>query len=214
MQNQTNVAGASMHPIVHQPLPLDRIICGDNCEVMRTFPSESIDLVVTSPPYFGLRDYGNDKQIGLEEHPDDYIDRLTSVFAECFRLLKPFGSMWVNIGDSYNTNDSATRRANGGLAGYEQRRSGKVETHERAGGKRRNAIKDGFLKPKDLMGVPWRLAFALQAEGWYLRQDVICSKPSPMPESVVDRCVIQIVTHLFRNQFLCLFNQIVEHAAP
>jgi len=149
------------------------ILQGDSLEVLKTLPAESIQMCVTSPPYYGLRDYGVDGQIGLEADPEEYIAKLVAVFAEVRRTLKPDGVLWVNIGDSY---------AGSGKGGQsEQKRSDNWQP--KYGNK-------GFLyglKPKDLIGIPWLLAFALRADGWYLRSDIIWSKPNPMPESVTDR---------------------------
>ncbi|CCG99820.1 putative adenine-specific DNA-methyltransferase [Fibrella aestuarina BUZ 2] len=140
------------------------------------FPDNSVDCCVTSPPYYGLRDYGCTGQIGLEETPDEYINRLVAVFREVRRVLKPEGTLWVNIGDSY-ANDGKW----GGHTG------GKHASVLHASPIGRNKRYTG-LKPKDLIGIPWMLAFALRADGWYLRQDIIWHKPNPMPESVTDRC--------------------------
>ena len=156
----------------------NRIICGDNCEVMRTMPSESIDCCVTSPPYWGLRDYGHEGQIGLEFTPEEYVARMVEVFREVRRVLRDDGTCWVNLGDSYYAGGWECRRVNAvgnGSMPPESRKSG-------------IASKIDGLKVKDLVGIPWRVAFALQADGWYLRQDIIWHKPNPMPESVRDRC--------------------------
>lgn len=157
-----------------------RVLTGDCRDVLKTLPAESVNCVVTSPPYFGLRDYGVAEQIGLEPTPDDYIAELITVFREVHRVLRDDGTFWLNLGDSYNAG------RNGGHAG------GKGALNE---GRDIDAIyqaKSGAnvpgLKPKDLIGIPWRVAFALQADGWYLRQDIIWHKPNPMPESVTDRC--------------------------
>ena len=123
-----------------------KILVGDCLEQMAHIESQSVQTCVTSPPYWGLRDYGHDGQMGLEETPDEYVAKMVEVFAEVRRVLKDDGTLWLNLGDSYG------------------------------------------LKPKDLIGIPWRVAFALQADGWYLRQDIIWAKPNPMPESVKDRC--------------------------
>ena len=161
----------------------NRIICGDNCEVMRTMPSESIDCCVTSPPYWGLRDYGHDGQIGLESTPEAYVARMVEVFREVKRLLKDDGTLWLNLGDSYarQAGSDKTKEADSGI------KTGRT-------GRAKMLFKDGVNKPpdglkaKDLVGIPWRVAFALQSDGWYLRQDIIWHKPNPMPESVTDRC--------------------------
>lgn len=118
---------------------------GDCVEVMKGLQAESVDCCVTSPPYYGLRDYGHDGQIGLEQTPEEYVNKLVEVFREVRRVLRGDGTLWLNLGDSYGPG-------------------------------------------KNLLGIPWRVAFALQADGWYLRQDIIWAKPNPMPESVKDRC--------------------------
>ena len=203
----------------------DYILHGNCIETLKTIPDESVDCCITSPPYYGLRDYGTgtwvggdpncphrrtskysektitghaqeelrgnvgdaiyktvcplcgaireDKQVGLEETPDEYIDKLVSVFREIKRILKSEGTLWVNIGDSYNGNKTGNTEVN----------------------KHKGAVTDSFkkkiwdgAKQKDLIGIPWMLAFALRNDGWYLRQDIIWHKPNPMPESVKDRC--------------------------
>ena len=154
-------------------------------ETLRTLPEASVHTVCTSPPYWGLRDYGAKGQIGLEPTPEDFVAALVDVFREVKRVLRTDGTLWVNLGDSY---------CGGGRAGknpeYQARHTmfGK-EVDGSATGQFGvpMPVPDG-LKPKDLVGIPWRVAFALQADGWYLRQDVIWHKPNPMPESVTDRC--------------------------
>jgi DNA modification methylase len=144
---------------------------------MATLPDQSVHCVVTSPPYFGLRDYGCEGQIGLEATPQAFVDEIVEVFRKVRRVLRDDGTLWLNLGDSY-ANDTKW----GGSS------SGKHVTafHGDSGiGRRRHMT---GLKSKDLIGIPWRAAFALQADGWYLRQDIIWSKPNPMPESVRDRC--------------------------
>lgn len=151
---------------------------GDAVDVLRSIPSDSIDCCVTSPPYWGLRDYGRAGQIGLEKSPDEYVERLVSVFAEVRRVLKPDGTCWVNLGDSY--------ASQGGRQVAQSKWQVEGASDGQSGGLSRNA--PSGLKPKDLVGIPWRVAFALQDDGWYLRQDIIWHKPNPMPESVRDRC--------------------------
>lgn len=162
---------------------------GDAAATLATLPAESVDCVVTSPPYFGLRDYGYDEQIGLEDTPAAFVARLTDVFREVRRVLAPHGTCWVNMGDSYAGSwgnqgrkaERGTRRPiNGGML--------TPVLDGRFPDKGSNTVKvtEGY-KPKDLLGIPWRLAFALQDDGWWLRSDVIWSKPNPMPESVTDR---------------------------
>jgi DNA modification methylase len=155
---------------------------GDALEVLRTMPEASVDCCVTSPPYYGLRDYGVAGQIGLERTPEEFIARLVDVFREVRRVLNPRGTLWVNIGDSYATGGGSIGRCpGGGEQGERFLRAGMINTQP-------NRMPLPGLKPKDLIGVPWLLAFALRADGWWLRQDIIWSKPNPMPESVKDRC--------------------------
>ncbi len=137
-----------------------QIIVGDSRTELAKLPSESVDCVVTSPPYYGLRNYEMEKQIGLEDSLQDYLDSMVGVFQEVKRVLKPKGTVWLNIGDSY------------------------------VGGKKGKGEKDAIfgLKTKDILGVPFRLAFALQKDGWILRQEIIWDKPNAMPESAKDRC--------------------------
>ena len=149
------------------------ILVGDNRQALKELPDASVQTVVTSPPYWGLRDYGHDNQIGLEQSPEDFIEQLCIVFDEVWRVLKDDGTIWVNLGDSYAGNNS--RASNNGRAGFGNEREGVF-------------LKTGEgLKHKDLVGIPWRFAFAMQARGWYLRSDIIWHKPNPMPESVTDR---------------------------
>ena len=155
------------------------ILKGDCREVLRTMPDESVHCVVTSPPYWGLRDYGVAGQIGLEDTPDGFVSALVGIFGEVRRVLRPDGTIWVNLGDSYSSNG----RANYGFTDP----NSKQATHPAIKSAPRREQPPG-LKAKDLVGIPWRVAFALQADGWYLRQDIIWSKPNPMPESVRDRC--------------------------
>jgi len=207
-----------------------KIITGDCRDVLRTLPDESVHCVVTSPPYWGLRDYGTatweggdegcdhdqrrresdphskegeyggkardslaganicrkcgarriDSQLGLEPSPAEYVERMVEVSREVRRVLRDDGTLWLNLGDSYN---AAGREGHGTKIGAKQGTNRASATAEDW-----NRPTDPLLKPKDLVGIPWRVAFALQADGWYLRQDIIWSKPNPMPESVKDRC--------------------------
>lgn len=141
--------------------------------------AKSVNTVVTSPPYYGLRDYGVNGQIGLEVTPDEYIANLVDVFRECKRILRDDGTLWVNIGDSYARDPAKV--------GNGHPSTGKQATNKGSLYDYQSPIPSG-LKPKDLIGIPWMLAFALRADGWYLRQDIIWAKPNPMPESVKDRC--------------------------
>lgn len=218
---------------------IDKIFNADCLEGLKNLPDESVDCCVTSPPYYGLRDYGTgqwvggdpnckhyreskksdktitghkamgemdqpvgdaiykhvcplcgavreDKQVGLEETPEEYIERLVQIFREVRRVLKPEGTLWVNIGDTYygsgggrgsTYHDGRTDVVQSGNKGFNDMLYAPVLTHKR-----------DDMKNKDLIGIPWMLAFALRKDGWYLRQDIIWHKPNPMPESVADRC--------------------------
>jgi len=214
----------------------EKILCGDCLEMLKTLPDNTVDCCVTSPPYYGLRDYGTgkwiggdpncphkrlskysaktipghaqielagnvgdaiyksvcplcgavreDKQIGLEETPEAYIQKLVLVFREVRRVLKDDGTLWVNIGDSYA--GSGKGRNSDGSANVDE--SSKQATSKGTIDGFLFKSSDGQAKPKDLIGIPWMLAFALRDDGWYLRQDIIWHKPNPMPESVKDRC--------------------------
>lgn len=153
---------------------------GDCRETMRRWAADGLkaQMCVTSPPYFGLRDYGHAGQIGLEQTPDEYIAAMVEVF-RCVRdVLADDGTLWLNIGDSYASNPASGGAQSSKMTGGE---------HKRTPGERKYQRPDG-CKPKDLIGIPWMLAFALRADGWFLRQDIIWHKPNPMPESVRDRC--------------------------
>lgn len=153
------------------------ILQGDCRDVLGGLPDGSINCCVTSPPYFGLRDYGVEGQLGLEPTPDEFVSAMVEVFREVRRVLRDDGTLWLNLGDSY-ANDGKWGGSTGGKHAS--------ALHGNSGIGRR--LLTTGLKPKDLIGIPWRVAFALQADGWYLRQDIIWHKPNPMPESVTDRC--------------------------
>jgi DNA modification methylase len=159
-----------------------RLISGDCRTALQSLPAKSIRTCVTSPPYWGLRDYGVDTQIGAEDSPDDYVASMVEVFREVRRVLADDGTVWLNIGDTYaSMRDSkavpdSLRKGNDGTA------------VPKAANRNPANLKAANIKHKDLIGIPWRLAFALQQDGWYIRQDIIWSKPNPMPESVRDRC--------------------------
>ena len=155
-----------------------RIIVGDVRETLAQIPDTTVQCCVTSPPYFGLRDYGHDGQIGLEPTPDEYVAQMVAVFREVRRVLRDDGTLWLNLGDSYAAN-----------RGYQvpQTKGGAKHGPAMAVSGRGQVASDYGVKPKDLLGIPWRVAFALQADGWYLRSDIIWHKPNPMPESVTDR---------------------------
>ena len=155
-------------------MKLNHIYQGDVIDRLKDLNDGSVQCVVTSPPYWGLRDYGVDNQLGLEETPEEFVENLVKVFREVRRVLKDDGTVWLNLGDSYSSG-GRTSTINQSLRG-----------DKNYGVTRPKPNKE--IKPKDLIGIPWRVAFALQADGWYLRQDIIWHKPNPMPESVTDRC--------------------------
>lgn len=163
----------------------NKIITGDAFEVLKTLPAESIDCIITSPPYWGLRDYGMEGQLGLEKTPEEYIAHMVEVFAEARRTLKKDGTFWLNVGDSYA---HAGNPGNQHLNELGKRYRGGGKKHSSKAMLRPKKSMPPNLKQKDLVGIPWMLAFALRADGWYLRQDIIWSKPNAMPESVLDRC--------------------------
>lgn len=147
---------------------------GDALEVARELPSGSVDCIVTSPPYFGLRDYGTDGQYGLESSPAEYAETMRDLFSQLRRVLTEDGTFWLNLGDSYaHPNQS-------GPQGSKGQRAGRTFTASGAGGCK-------SVPPKNLIGIPWRVAFALQDDGWILRNDIVWAKPNGMPESVIDR---------------------------
>ncbi len=156
-------------------MKLDTIICGDNVEVMCGFDDCIFDTCVTSPPYYGLRDYGVDGQIGLEDSPELYVEKLVAVFREVWRVLKDDGTLWLNLGDSF----ASSTKGSGGPSKKQDSNAGSRYGSRKVG--------MGDAKEKDLIGIPWMVAFALRADGWYLRSDIIWHKPNPMPESVTDR---------------------------
>ncbi|WAX26329.1 putative DNA methyltransferase [Ralstonia phage p2110] len=162
---------------------MNKIIFGDCRDSLRRLAADGVrvQMCVTSPPYFGLRDYGVDGQIGLEQTPDDYVAAMVEVF-RCVRdVLADDGTLWLNIGDTYARTDGTDRKVS------ETAKVGSTRNTLKQMGDRTTKAPSG-LKDKDLIGIPWMLAFALRADGWYLRQDIIWHKPNPMPESVRDRC--------------------------
>lgn len=173
---KTNTTPPSCVERIQRPEPLilrgSTIFEGDALTVLRRLPSNSVRCVVTSPPYWGLRDYGIEEQIGLEGTMSQFLIRLVAVFAEVKRVLTDDGTLWLNIGDGYTS----------GNRGY---RAPDKKNPARAMSVRPDTPEG--LKPKDLIGIPWRLAFALQSDGWYLRSDIVWHKPNAMPESVKDR---------------------------
>lgn len=176
-----------------------RVMVGDCRSLLATLPERSARCCVTSPPYFGLRDYGHAGQIGLEQTPGAYVAELVAVFREVWRVLTDDGTLWLNLGDSYTSGGRTTQTV-------DSARRGQVVDGKRLGPGRRDLDGDAAsgkqeylngtamrppvidgVGPKNLIGIPWRVAFALQADGWYLRSDIIWKKPNPMPESVTDR---------------------------
>lgn len=157
----------------------------DAMTLLKHMPSQSVNCIVTSPPYFGLRDYGMAGQIGLEETPQQFVAKLVELFREARRVLRDDGTFWLNLGDSYAGNNSSsgegetryTSTLNGGAG---------VKPHEKVHAQRRVTTETG-IPSKNLIGIPWRVAFGLQDDGWILRSDIIWHKPNPMPESVTDR---------------------------
>lgn len=157
----------------------NKIYQGDVLDILRSWPDEVVNCVVTSPPYWGLRDYGVTGQLGLEKTPEEYVAKMVDVFHEVWRVLRKDGSIFLNLGDSYAHNGAC-----GGGSPDGERTS---RTTDRLKQKKMNYKVPPGLKPKDLVGIPWMVAFALRADGWYLRSDIIWAKPNPMPESVTDR---------------------------
>ena len=171
-----------------------KILEGNVLETLKDVPACSVQCAVTSPPYYGLRDYGVDGQIGLEETPEAYVEKLVQVFREVRRVLKDDGTLWLNLGDTYaggkgqnarNDHNLEQRKAEGRTM---QRRETTINTLKTLPADNAAMLRERGIKPKDLIGIPWMVAFALRADGWFLRQDIIWNKPNPMPESVTDRC--------------------------
>ena len=158
------------------PIQLDHIYTGDCLEVLKTLPDESVHCCITSPPYYALRDYGVDGQIGREATPKEYISRLTEVFTEVRRVLRSDGTLWLNISDTYAGKGNQGSYVD---AKNPKGRNGQAVAHN---------YKVEGCKPKDMIGIPWMLAFSLRDSGWYLRNDIIWMKENPMPESCKDRC--------------------------
>ena len=163
------------------------IMIGDVRTALASIPDCSVQTCITSPPYWGLRDYGNDGQLGLESTPDEYVANMVAVFREVRRVLADVGTLWLNLGDSYKPSGNGSTKK-----GFNERHFGKQFATDKQGAAEghvdRSNLRADSLKQKDLVGIPWRVAFALQADGWWLRQDIIWHKPNPMPESVTDRC--------------------------
>ncbi|HZN91372.1 MAG TPA: site-specific DNA-methyltransferase, partial [Myxococcales bacterium] len=170
------------------------ILCGDALATLSALPSGSVDCCVTSPPYWGLRDYGTDGQLGLERAPGEYVAKLVAIFREVRRVLATDGTLWLNLGDSYAGSRSGPNvgsTLDGSRRNQDESRAAKrAMTASRRRDDQpipRSDVRIAGLKPKDLVGIPWMVAFALRADGWWLRSEVIWHKPNPMPESVKDR---------------------------
>lgn len=159
---------------------MSRIICADAVAGLKTLPPESVQMCVTSPPYYGLRDYGEDGQIGIEQTPREYIERLIGVFAEVYRVLKPDGTLWVNISDSYAGSGK-------GIGLREEENEKDRPIYDKDNQVFQMPKRWGSIKPKDMIGIPWMLAFALREFGYYLRSDIIWHKINGLPENVKDR---------------------------
>src|SRR3990167_6418846 len=166
------------------------IICGDSLTELKKMENGSIDCCVTSPPYWGLRDYGIEGQLGLEKTPEEYVAKMVELFSEVKRFLKDDGTLWLNLGDSYWGGKGSNANLDKGI----ENRIAEGRTIQRPQTRIQNMKviptnnKHESIKSKDLVGIPWMVAFALRADGWYFRQDIIWHKPNPMPESVTDRC--------------------------
>ena len=155
-----------------------KLYCGDSLEILKTLPDESVHCCVTSPPYWGLRDYGVAGQLGLEKTPEEYVEKVVAIFREVRRALRKDATCWINLGDSYAAGGNGGHSKGETFHGHAQRAGDRTGTPKKP---------PPGLKPKDMVGIPWRVAFALQADGWWLRSDIIWAKPNPMPESVTDR---------------------------
>lgn len=203
--------------------PVATLYCGDNRTVLPLLPDRSVHCCVTSPPYFGLRDYGHEGQIGLEQTPDAYVAELVKVFREVKRVLRDDGTLWLNLGDSYAAGRGGTampaETLAGGVNGHGDETSMRGRLAQVPDNKNPNATYQPHrnagaigLKHKDLIGIPWRVAFALQADGWYLRQDIIWHKPNPMPESVTDRCTKahEYIFLLSKSERYCFDNEAIQ----
>lgn len=168
---------------------MNKVYFGDCRESLRLMAADGVtaQTCVTSPPYFGLRDYGVDGQIGQEETPEEFIAALVEVFGCVRDVLADDGTLWINIGDSYASSGGMSQPDRSHSGNLRNKRGGQGSANSR-GGFVRPKTSHGEVKQKDLIGIPWMLAFALRADGWYLRQDIIWHKPNPMPESVTDRC--------------------------
>ncbi len=169
-----------------------KILQGNCLEVLKDLPEQSVNTCITSPPYWGLRDYGKGEQLGLEDTPEEFVESLVKVFREVKRVLRDDGTVWLNLGDSYASSTKGSGGKTNSTLNAKRDLSGNLSDDRKSQPSMKKTknfdLKKIGLKAKDLVGIPWRVAFALQADGWYLRQDIIWHKPNPMPESVRDRC--------------------------
>lgn len=166
---------------------LNTLYIGDAFDILSSLPEKSVQTIITSPPYYQLRDYGIKGQIGQENSVDEYVNRLVQVFKKAKNILKDNGTLWLNLGDSY-AGSGKSRNSDGQMGKIPANCIDAKHTGRHLGLLKKTPLSEN-LKPKDLIGVPWRVAFALQDDGWYLRQDIIWNKPNVMPEAVKDRCV-------------------------
>jgi len=165
-----------------------KILQGDCIESLKKLKDESVNTCITSPPYWGLRDYnGEEKQLGLEDTPEEFVDNLVKVFKEVKRVLRDDGTVWLNLGDTYSSHKDCKSTPQSLAKGMQSEVAHVIEKGKSVS-RNTKKLKAAGLKNKDLIGIPWRVALALQQDGWYLRQDIIWHKPNPMPESVKDRC--------------------------
>jgi len=169
---------------------INKIYNEDCLTFLKSLPDNYVNCCVTSPPYYGLRDYGVDGQIGLEETPEAYVEKMVAVFREVRRVLKDDGIMWLNLGDSYWGSGTGKDKSweNGKNLNSLEAKSKRGLSAAMGDNATKRSGYHNEIKPKDLIGIPWMVAFAIRADGWYLRQDIIWHKPNPMPESVTDRC--------------------------
>ena len=182
---------------------------GNVFDKLQEIETESVQCVVTSPPYWGLRNYQMDDQLGLEDTPEAFIDNMVKVFSEIKRVLKNDGTVWLNLGDSYNSQTGSGFNTN-----KNEGQNHRIKELQKTQG---SLVKKISLKQKNLVGIPWRVALALQADGWYLRQDIIWHKPNPMPESVTDRCT-KSHEYIFllskKQRYYCDMESIRENKKP
>ena len=166
---------------------LNKLYIGNALDILPLIPENSIQTIITSPPYYKLRDYEMEDQLGQEDTVEEYIEKLVKILKQAKRILKKDGTLWLNLGDCY-AGSGKNRNADGIDYGINPKYKDSKHTARRQGVIKKTPL-SGYLKPKDLIGVPWRVAFELQKDGWYLRQDIIWNKPNVMPEAVKDRCV-------------------------